>query len=447
MAPLDGPVEAPPGLIDVDRTRATGPPGLQDDDWQQRPAPSGRSGPSSKYPTESRSAAAGRSAMAAQNSHLGPGQQFWSQPNQGQPNWGEGSHANFQQQQMAGMSPGNWLSPGSGGKGFPGYSGWPAGMPAGRMPMSGPGAPYPNMMGNPCMGGMGGMGMGMQAPSPCGPRSSAAAAIALQKFAAAANAEVNGLVPSSAGYDSLEESLRRRVSAEDAAKATAARLKNASAAAAKAIVREEVQEQTETVGLAGSDTRYFGTIKAFSTVQGFGFIQCAEILRIYGCDCFLNQEVQGGIQIGGTVSFDVEVSNSGKPQARNVVLEESKPKTSAAGLISGAGAKDLVGKVYIGRVKSFNSSRGFGFIACKELQHSFGGRDIYVGRSQAPDDRLMVGQEYEFHLSVDRQGQPQASQLEPTAAGAVAPRFDLGPARPGPGTVVPLNSSGFNLFN
>ncbi|CAE7840877.1 unnamed protein product [Symbiodinium necroappetens] len=100
-------------------------------------------------------------------------------------------------------------------------------------------------------------------------------------------------------------------------------------------------------------------------------------------DVFLNQAVEGGIKLGSLVSFTLEMSKDGKPQARNARMEAEKvdrPKTSAPG----QEARELVGKVFKGRVKSFNATNGFGFLTCEELKSKFNGRDIYVNHTQVP---------------------------------------------------------------
>eukprot|EP00931_Biecheleriopsis_adriatica_P078316 TRINITY_DN5177_c0_g1_i1.p1 TRINITY_DN5177_c0_g1~~TRINITY_DN5177_c0_g1_i1.p1 ORF type:complete len:282 (+),score=69.44 TRINITY_DN5177_c0_g1_i1:197-1042(+) len=271
-----------------------------------------------------------------------------------------------------------------------------------------------------------------EAPSPGGGRSSAAAAMAaLQRFAAAEQDSATSAADQAMAF---EEHMLKRASAEEAAKQTAFRLKNSPLAKNAA--------ESSAAGGKQAGPRYTGIIKAFSTVQGFGFIQSREMTNLYGCDAFLNQAVEGGIVIGGTVSFSVEMNKDGKPQARNVVLEDSTPKPIESAKPKGGNlnysgypmggpmsnhmghmgqmgmgnpmqAKDLAGKVFKGRVKSFNSNRGFGFIFCSDLQYAFGGRDVYVGVNQVPNGVLPVGKEYEFQLSIDRQGQPQAKELRP----------------------------------
>mmetsp|Transcript_6201 Transcript_6201/g.18594 ORF Transcript_6201/g.18594 Transcript_6201/m.18594 type:complete len:344 (+) Transcript_6201:113-1144(+) len=158
-------------------------------------------------------------------------------------------------------------------------------------------------------------------------------------------------------------------------------------------------------GGSSGGKRYVGKVKAFNPSHGFGFITCAEILRTFGCDAYLSHAVEGGLIIGSTVSFGIELNKDGKPQARHVVLVDAGPvksqKTSSA----------VAGRSYLGRVKSFNVGRGFGFLTCPEVLDVFGGRDIYVSKQHAPDGQLTPGQEVQFRLYIDRFGQPQGRDI------------------------------------
>lgn len=229
-----------------------------------------------------------------------------------------------------------------------------------------------------------------------GPRASAAAAAALQKIATASFLQDSNI-------SVVPELTRRRASAEQKAHATATRIISSLSSTASKEVSGPSSEKSGPI-------RYSGTIKAFSHSEGFGFIQSPEILKKYGCDAFLNQSVEGGIVIGAKVSFIVEINKNGKPQARDVVLEDLSHQLEQAGHGT---LSELTSQVYKGRVKSFHAGRGFGFLSCVQLQPLFSGRDIYIARSEAPVGRLAIGQEFYFRLFVDRSGQPKATDLKP----------------------------------
>jgi len=155
--------------------------------------------------------------------------------------------------------------------------------------------------------------------------------------------------------------------------------------------------------------QYTGRIKTYNAVQGFGFIDCPELWRKYECDVFLNHAVEGGLSIGGDVCFDVDFGRDGKPQARKVMMLDAKNEgPSTAQPILDQSVLAMAGQLRRGRVKSFNAAHGFGFLACPELQRALSGRDVYVSRVHAPNGRLSAGQEVDFWLTFDKNGQPQA---------------------------------------
>jgi len=162
------------------------------------------------------------------------------------------------------------------------------------------------------------------------------------------------------------------------------------------------------------EERYIGTLKAYNVAQGFGFIQSVPMMKKYGCDVFLNQAVEGGIIIGSTVSFCIQLSSTGKPQARRaIVLEVGSQQAANQNRTSFSHMPGLAGSVYRGSVKSFNALHGFGFLTCPDLIYTFGGRDVYISKMQVPNGRIQVGQEVEFCLQIDRHGQPQAHDIIP----------------------------------
>lgn len=211
-------------------------------------------------------------------------------------------------------------------------------------------------------------------------------------------------------YDDVEQ----RVQAQAQAEATAARLVAQNAASTqKNSSSTQAKDEVASAPSDNSEKRFTGRIRSFNVGQGFGFIESVEVAKIHGCDVFLNQAVEGGVVVGSTVSFALELNKNGKPQARRVVLEDaSTAKTSTPAKPSQELSSQIRGIQYQSKVKSFNTSRGFGFIATPpDLQYSFGGRDIYLSKNQIPDGGIFVGQEVEFKLVVDAQGQPQARDV------------------------------------
>lgn len=292
-------------------------------------------------------------------------------------------------------------SPPNAGKGSAGYGN--RAMPAG--PSRAPGAhlaPQPGA-------GMPGSGSG---------KGSAVAQSALQSLQMFQGSDGRGAEETSAMQRAAAEQLQKqrmaearndpdaqRSAAENAALENARRLKNSP-------LVQDLASRNANVSKGKEEKRYSGILKVFRPEHGWGFIENPELKNKFGHDVFLNQAVEGGIKLGSLVSFTLEMSKDGKPQARNARMEAEKvdrPKTSAPG----QEARELVGKVFKGRVKSFNATNGFGFLTCEELKSKFNGRDIYVNHTQVPGGGpLISGHEYEFKLFVNPQMQPQGRELK-----------------------------------
>jgi len=72
---------------------------------------------------------------------------------------------------------------------------------------------------------------------------------------------------------------------------------------------------------------------------------------------------------------------------------------------------------YQGRIKSFNTEKGFGFIESAEAHAQFG-RDVFVHRSIIGS--LTVGTQVSFTVETNKQGMPQAKELTATQGQAPA---------------------------
>jgi len=77
----------------------------------------------------------------------------------------------------------------------------------------------------------------------------------------------------------------------------------------------------------------------------------------------------------------------------------------------------LAGK-YVGRVKSFNPEKGFGFIECPQTWQLHQ-RDVFLHKAQIGD--MAVGQYVTFSCEVNKQNMPQAKDVQQMGAGMQAP--------------------------
>eukprot|EP00928_Gymnodinium_smaydae_P091373 TRINITY_DN75097_c0_g1_i1.p1 TRINITY_DN75097_c0_g1~~TRINITY_DN75097_c0_g1_i1.p1 ORF type:complete len:536 (-),score=116.64 TRINITY_DN75097_c0_g1_i1:103-1665(-) len=299
------------------------------------------------------------------------------------------------QQQQRPMMPPMFAS----GKGAPTWNMPPAASPWPGMMPGMPGANVP-----PFLSTNGGCGASHMQPTAM---ALTAATQSLQKFTLAEElriaSETKRAQEGEPAQPDQAEIERRRAAAERLAEANA-----------KRISLENGDLVKDDAGL--DDTRYHGKIKSYNTNSGFGFIECDELRAKHGSDVFLNQNVDGGIVIGGIVSFSIELNAQGKPQARKVCLEAKSAPEPINNTYGG-----LQDRIFTGRVKSFSTHRGFGFVVCPDLVAYLGGVDIYVAKAQVPEGGLIVGQEVSFALSFDAKGNPQGKNVTRLAKSAEKP--------------------------
>lgn len=167
-----------------------------------------------------------------------------------------------------------------------------------------------------------------------------------------------------------------------------------------------------------------GTIKSFDGDHGYGFISSRQVHARYGRDVFLHSKQIKQFRPGVHVTFSVKINSQGHPQAYG--LKEA-PKTVAWLACSEDEPPSTDREEYVGEIKSFNSSHGYGFIDCSALREKYG-RDVFIHQSQV--DGLGVGDRVTFHVQVKR-GQPQACDVAlaaPELHGASLPRGPVPPS-------------------
>jgi len=75
----------------------------------------------------------------------------------------------------------------------------------------------------------------------------------------------------------------------------------------------------------------------------------------------------------------------------------------------GGGRGALENGRFQGRVKTFNSKHGFGFIDCPAANEKFG-RDVFIHKAQLGD--VQVGTEITFEVRTNKDGHPQAKDVQ-----------------------------------
>jgi len=214
------------------------------------------------------------------------------------------------------------------------------------------------------------------------------------------------------------------------------------------------------------ERRNIGMIKSFSELKGFGFIACDEVAQVFGNDVFLHVTQRNGLAVGSKVNFAIVLNKDNKPMAYDLqLIDDGKGKSagkSSAGKALGKGKgadqdtssqmwtdmmRQIGGKMsgggkgspmmfdqkgggkgmgfsngkgqpdevhalgeFIGVIKSFNPTKGYGFIECGDLRQTYG-CDVYINTVQMCGFR--TGDAVAFVAYVNTFGKPQARDLKP----------------------------------
>ncbi|CAK0822082.1 unnamed protein product, partial [Prorocentrum cordatum] len=172
---------------------------------------------------------------------------------------------------------------------------------------------------------------------------------------------------------------------------------------------------------------YVGRVRSYAASQGYGFIECQDTSERFGRDIFLHrsQVEEGSIKRakpGDLLRFTLELNEKGHPQARNVERYE-EPKTSA----KSAGEPDL--QAHVGRVKTFSSAMGYGFISCDETWARYQ-KDVFLHNKQAAEAGIAVGDTVRFTVELKDGGRPQARDVQKASEAAPAPAPPAGGTAP-----------------
>lgn len=174
---------------------------------------------------------------------------------------------------------------------------------------------------------------------------------------------------------------------------------------------------------------YVGRVKTYASSQGYGFIECDDTSEQFGRDVFLHRsQVEDGpikqAKPGDMLRFTVDMNEKGHPQARNVErYKDGEPKTSAME------PEEQTQQEYLGRVKTFSSSMGYGFISCDETWGRYQ-KDVFLHKKQATEAGIAVGDPVRFTVVIKDGGRPQARDVEKASEVAPAPAPPVSSAAP-----------------
>lgn len=259
---------------------------------------------------------------------------------------------------------------------------------------------------------------------------------------------------------------------------------------APAVIAGAVPDLTYAPTRAITERRSKGIVKAWDADGDFGWIHCAELQVVFGQDVFCHATQLGTFQVGTEVSFAVTLTKDNKPQAYDVqhanVTSHSTggpdgPAVGEQGMVAMGGVigppkqaggqgdwsdadpmgllgprsfgpggpvgadgksqregndKEPQGQpgkelgTFQGIVKSFNASKGFGFIQSPAVNEQGFKGDVFMSSHDA--GQVVQGAEVIFDAYINRKGQPQVKNLRNAANGVAYVQPPPGqPARPG----------------
>jgi len=179
-------------------------------------------------------------------------------------------------------------------------------------------------------------------------------------------------------------------------------------------------------------TRYSGTVKSYNTEKGWGFFECKETYSLYGTDIFvirhtLPQGLSDYLIPGTPVSFSVVQGTKGMC-ATDVAFggDEATDHQHAVGGGMPVSMPVSDSTKFEGVVKSYNPTKGYGFLTCPATDTQFG-RDVFLGRQEVPNGTIEAGTSVSFDVFVGERGPTATNVVVCGAVQAQQPRANPPP--------------------
>lgn len=161
-----------------------------------------------------------------------------------------------------------------------------------------------------------------------------------------------------------------------------------------------------------------GTVKSFSEKNGYGFISMpGQAMDVW----FSKNELAGGdVAVGSAVHFSMTMSAQGKAQATRVLpssgAQGNKRSIDSAAMAMGGGPSKMLriadtrtGQHQSGTIKSYNATKGFGFITGPGVSG-----DVFFMRTALPEDVQdtdLTGQAVSYELARTADGKSRAQSI------------------------------------
>uniref|UniRef100_A0A7S1RM95 CSD domain-containing protein n=1 Tax=Alexandrium catenella TaxID=2925 RepID=A0A7S1RM95_ALECA len=171
---------------------------------------------------------------------------------------------------------------------------------------------------------------------------------------------------------------------------------------------------------------YYGIVKAFDEEKGWGHISCDVTRQVYGKDMFVLRSSLHGTKIsaGDEVQFTLRQGLRGveatevRPLSRATTTASPDEAFSVEGAMQ-AGQPEATGREFVGTLKMFDNTKGWGFLECDESRQLYG-KDIFVHKREFPKGCTPDnGDRLRFVVERGRDARPEARRVsldDPTAA-------------------------------
>jgi len=149
---------------------------------------------------------------------------------------------------------------------------------------------------------------------------------------------------------------------------------------------------------------FFGTLKAVNSERGFGHVASDAITKMYGRDMFAHKTSidEAHVSLGQSVSFNISDGPKG-PHAVNIKAFDP----------------ESCGMVFVGQVKVFNDTKGWGFIESPAAKPIFMS-DVFLHKNELNGKTVAAGDQVSFTVDMST-GRASAKNVSTGAGGRIGP--------------------------
>jgi len=165
---------------------------------------------------------------------------------------------------------------------------------------------------------------------------------------------------------------------------------------------------------------FLGVIRSYDEDKGYGFV-ASDQLKAQGVteDAYVHKHYLADFKTGSEVRFTAFLDGrNGRPRAKDLKDATGQVGQQAAA-VANRGDQAILG-TFVGQIKSYNTTKGFGFISCPALNSQGHTGDVYLHAKHAQSSPYGVGDSVSFTAYL-HQGRLQGRDLQDPGASAGGP--------------------------